>query len=69
MTGLVVGADRRGVRICVRDPKWRFLVTDGFLCTPAELATGAPALLTAGDVPPAGQLDLAHLINATVTTP
>ncbi|WP_213451105.1 hypothetical protein [Rhizomonospora bruguierae] len=67
MTGLLVGAQRRGVRVCVRDPRWRFLVTADYLCRPAELAGGAPATLTAGPPPAAPARPLATLINATLT--
>lgn len=68
MTGLVIGAERRGVRVCVRDPKWRFLVTQDYLCTPAERAQGAPATLHAGTAAPPGHV-LTTLINAVLTAP
>lgn len=67
MTGLIIGAQRRGVRVCVLDPEWRFLVTDDYLCTPAERATGVRARLTPDGTPPPGHV-LASLINATVST-
>ena len=40
MTGLLVQAERTGVTACVADPTWAFMVTQRFICTPAELRGG-----------------------------
>ena len=40
MTGVLVQAQRSGVRACVADPNWKFMVTSQFICTPAELTDG-----------------------------
>ena len=36
VTGLLVQAGRTGVRACVADPHWAFMVTRASICTPAE---------------------------------
>jgi len=41
ITGLLVQAERTGVTACVADPNWEFMVTEQFICTPAELRDGA----------------------------
>jgi hypothetical protein len=40
VTGFLVQAERTGVRACVANPYWEFMVTRQFICTPAELANG-----------------------------
>jgi len=41
ITGLLVQAERTGVTACVADPNWAFMMTEQFICTPAELRDGA----------------------------
>lgn len=41
LTGFLVQAERTGVRACVQDPWWAFMVSKQFICTPAQLAGGA----------------------------
>jgi hypothetical protein len=53
ITGLLVQAERTGVTACVADPSWAFMVTQQFICTPAELRDGEPFfVLPPGSVPP-----------------
>jgi hypothetical protein len=40
ITGLLVQAERTGVTACVADPGWAFMMTEQFICTPAELRRG-----------------------------
>jgi hypothetical protein len=40
VTGLLVQAERTGVTACVADPGWAFMMTEQFICTPAELRRG-----------------------------
>jgi hypothetical protein len=40
ITGVLVQAERTAVTACVADPSWAFMMTDQFICTPAELANG-----------------------------
>jgi hypothetical protein len=42
VTGFLVQAERTGVRACVQDPAWTFMMTRQFICTPGQLAGGAP---------------------------
>jgi hypothetical protein len=39
-TGLLMQAERTGVRICVDNPELTFLFTAQFICTPAQVASG-----------------------------
>ncbi len=39
-TGFLVQAERTGVRACLDDPRFTFLVTRQFICTPAQAASG-----------------------------
>lgn len=39
-TGFLVQAERSGVRACLDDPWFTFLVTKQFICTPAQAASG-----------------------------
>ncbi len=41
ITGLLVQAERTGVTACVASPSWEFMVTQQFICSPAELRDGA----------------------------
>ncbi len=53
ITGLLVQAERTGVTACVADPNWAFMVTQQFICTPAELRAGDHfTVYQPGPVPP-----------------
>ena len=53
ITDLLVQAERTGVTACAADPSWEFMVTQQFICTPAELAGGASFYVyPPGPVPP-----------------
>jgi hypothetical protein len=53
ITGLLVQSERTGVTACVADPSWAFMMTDQFICTPAELRDGDPLFVyPPGPVPP-----------------
>jgi hypothetical protein len=51
VTGILVQAERTGVRACVADPHWKFMLTSQFICTPAQVAGGYPMTVD----PPGGQ--------------
>jgi hypothetical protein len=52
VTGVLVQAERTGVRACVPDRHWKFMLTSQFICTPAQVAGGYPMSLDpAGDQP------------------
>ena len=46
LTALIVEGERAGVRVCARDPAWRFMVTAEFVCTGQEVAEGRSVRLT-----------------------
>jgi hypothetical protein len=53
VTGLLGQAERTGVTACVADPSWAFMMTQQFVCTPAELRDGARFLVyEPGTLPP-----------------
>jgi hypothetical protein len=39
-TGFLVQAERSGVRACLDDPRYTFMMTKQFICTPAQAASG-----------------------------
>jgi len=66
LTALVVGGERRGVRVCARDPAWRFLVTARFVCSGQEVAAGAAVSLARPGTAP-GATVLARVGRADLT--
>ena len=53
VTGILVQAERTGVRACVADRHWKFMMTSQFICTPAQLAGGyRMSVYPAGTQPP-----------------
>jgi hypothetical protein len=40
VTGFLVQAERTGVRACVVNPWWAFIMSSQFICTPGQVATG-----------------------------
>jgi hypothetical protein len=67
MTGILVQAERTGVRACVADPYWEFMITSQFVCTPAELADGAAYHLYVPGAVPRGRHVIFRLGRALVT--
>jgi hypothetical protein len=67
MTGILVQAQRSGVRACVADPNWKFMVTSQFICTPAELADGRAFRLYPPGPVPRGMPVVFYLRRAIVT--
>jgi hypothetical protein len=52
-TGFLVQAERSGVRACLADPWFTFMMTRQFICTPAQAASGrAYWFYTPGGLPP-----------------
>jgi hypothetical protein len=68
MTGILVQAERTGVRACVADPGWAFMVTSQFICTPVELADGVTYHLYAPGLVPHGMPVMFRLRRAIVTS-
>jgi hypothetical protein len=65
VTGFLVQAERTGVRACVLNPVWTFMMTSQFICTSQEIVAGRLYWLS----PIArGHTVIAHLRQALVTT-
>jgi hypothetical protein len=64
-TGFLVQAERTGVRACVANPVYTFIVTSQFICTRADLADGQVYWLR--PTAPPGSTVLARLRQAVVT--
>lgn len=67
--GIVIQAERTGVRACLVDPYfWTFAVTSEFVCTQAEEAGGAEfAMNSATFRPPQGVPVIARLSRSVIT--
>jgi len=64
-TGFLVQAERTGVRACVANPAYTFIVTSQFICTPRDLAHGQVFWLR--PAAPPGSAVLGRLRQAVVT--
>ncbi|MGN9908348.1 hypothetical protein ACTMTJ_12460 [Phytohabitans sp. LJ34] len=64
LTALVVQGERLGPRVCARDPRWEFMLTARYICTPDDLAHGRRAHLTAA--PPAGATVIAPVDDSVL---
>jgi hypothetical protein len=65
VTGFLVQAERTGVRACVAEPSWTFMMTTQFTCTPGQIAGGVPFWFNA-PVAPHGRPVLASLKNSQI---
>ena len=65
VTGFLVLAERTGVRACVMNPVWTFMMTSQFICTSREIADGR--LYWFHTVAPHGSTVIARLRQAVVT--
>ena len=65
VTGFLVQAERTGVRACVANPVYTFIVTSQFICTKPEMAGGRVYWLR--PAAPRGSTVLARLRQAVVT--
>jgi hypothetical protein len=65
VTGFLVRAERTGVRACVADPFWTFMMTSQFICTRADIAGGQVYWFHAAA--PRGSTVIARLRQAVVT--
>ena len=66
ITGFLVQAERTGVRACVANPTWTYMMTTQFICTPGQIAGGAPFWFNAPSAP-SGTTVIATLKNSQVT--
>jgi hypothetical protein len=65
VTGFLVRAERTGVRACVQNPAWTFMMTRQFICTPRQVAGGAPFWFNSPTAP-RGTAVIATLKNSQV---
>jgi hypothetical protein len=66
VTGFLVQAERTGVRACVQSSWWTFMMTSQFICTPAQVAAGAPFWFH-WPAAPRGATVIARLKNSQIT--
>jgi hypothetical protein len=67
VTGILVQGERTGVRACVADPHWRFMMSSQFICTPAQLAHGYPMAVYPTGTQPRGVQAVAQFEGAIAT--
>jgi hypothetical protein len=67
VTGLLVQAERTGVTACVADPNWAFMMTEQFICTPAELREGESFVVYPPGPVPRGSAVVYRLRRGIVT--
>ena len=65
ITGFLVQAERTGVRACVQNPAWTYMMTSQFICTPGQIASGVPFWFDAPSAPP-GRAVIATLKNSQI---
>jgi hypothetical protein len=65
VTGFLVQAERTGVRACVQDRNWAFMMSTQFICTPGQVADGAPFWFNAPSAP-RGTAVIATLKNSQI---
>jgi len=66
VTGFLVQAERTGVRACVQDRTWAFMMTTQLICTPGQIADGAVFWFLA-PAAPAGKTVIATLKNSQIS--
>jgi hypothetical protein len=64
VTGILVQAERTGVRACVADWHWKFMLTSQFICTPAQAAGGYPMTVYPAGGQPRGVTAVARFQGA-----
>jgi hypothetical protein len=67
VTGILVQGERSGVRACVADPYWKYMMTSQFICTPAQLADGYPMAVYPTGGQPRGVKAVAQFARAVAT--
>jgi hypothetical protein len=67
VTGILVQGERSGVRACVADRYWKFMMTSQFTCTPAQLAEGYPMAVYPTGMQPRGVRAVAQFEGAVAT--
>jgi hypothetical protein len=68
VTGILVQAERTGVRACVAEQHWKFMMTGQFICTPAERAAGYPMGVYPPGTQPRGAVTVARFAGAVAVS-
>jgi hypothetical protein len=66
VTGILVQAERTGVKACVADRSWKFIMTSQFICTPAQVADGDQMSVYPAGEQPRGTTAVARFHGALV---
>ncbi|MDG6107670.1 hypothetical protein [Dactylosporangium aurantiacum] len=66
---LLLAGQRSAIRICIRDPRWTWIVTEALVSTADEVATGQRTLLSATDAVPPGSAVIADLGSTVLSVP
>ena len=67
VTGILVRAERTGVKACVADRYWKFMMTSQFICTPTQVADGDPMSVYPTGGQPRGATAVARFQGALAT--
>jgi hypothetical protein len=67
VTGILVQAERTGVRACAADRDWKFMLTSQFICTQAQVAGGYRMSVDPAGDQPRGVTAVARFRGAIVT--
>jgi hypothetical protein len=67
VTGILVRAERTGVKACVAGPSWKFMMTSQFICTPMQVAEGYPVNVYPTGTLPRGAKAVARFQGAVAT--
>lgn len=67
MTGILIQSERIHLTACVSRPKWTFMVTRQFICSPRERATGAAFTVALPFQVPRNEPLVFRFLRATVT--
>jgi len=68
VTGILVQAERTGVRACVAERHWTFMMTSEFICTPAERAAGYPVVVYPAGAQPRSAVAVARFAGAVAVS-
>ena len=67
VTGILARAERTGVKACVADRYWKFMMTSQFICTPTQVADGYPMSVYPTGAEPRGATAVARFRGALAT--
>jgi len=68
VTGILVQAERTGIRACVAERHWKFMMTSQFICSPAERAAGYPMVVYPAGTQPRGAVAVARFAGAVAVS-